>query len=92
MVLKAAFDDTSDMNAGEELISIENPWGRTGMKRSRKTNDLTWWNGRPRYAPGSDFDHLFPDDGLEFTKFVGDAEVKVYGWPEKNTDAEKNNE
>ena len=85
MGLSAAYNNVSDLTADQEIEFLEKRFNRVKMRRLPKTNELTWWNGSSKYAPGSRLDHIFADQNLKFKKFQNNSEVKIIGWPELNS-------
>lgn len=77
-----------DIPAADELKELDRRAGYKKMRRLKKTGDLTWWNGKDKYKPGSNLDHVVAADHLQF-KVIGGAEVSLRGWPEEPTDSKK---
>jgi len=77
-----------DIAAVDELAELDRRARYRKMRRLDKSGDLTWWNGKEEYEPGSDLDHVVAADHLNFKTFDG-AEVSVRGWPEEPTDSKK---
>jgi hypothetical protein len=89
MGLNATYNDISDLTAAQEIEFLSKRLASVNMRRLPKSHELSWWNGKSTYAPGSNLDHVFADDALKF-KSVGDAaDVEVVGWPQKDSSAEK---
>jgi endonuclease/exonuclease/phosphatase family metal-dependent hydrolase len=91
MGLNAPFNPISDINADQEIEFLENRFKRAKLRILKKTHPLSWWNGKDNYAPGSKLDHVFADKNLKFKKFDNNSEIKVIGWPEKDTKTKKLN-
>ena len=77
-----------DIPASKEIQEIDRIAGYRQMRRAPKTSDVTWWNGKQSYSPGSDLDHVVAADHLEFKTIKG-AEVDVRGWPNETTEAKQ---
>jgi len=77
-----------DISAEKEIKTLDDRGKRKKMFRPTKSSDLTWWNGKPKYAPGSNLDHVVAADHLKFKKFKG-SEVSVRGWIEESTEAKQ---
>jgi len=90
MGLKAAYNDTSDMNGADELAFVEKRMTAkvNGMRRLAKTYENTWWNGKDSQAPSS-LDHVFASEHLKFREFAPNVEVEVTGWVNETTDEKK---
>ncbi|MCL6417131.1 endonuclease/exonuclease/phosphatase family protein [Aestuariirhabdus sp. Z084] len=89
MGLNATYNSLSDLSAEQEIESVTRRFKAARMKRLSKTHELSWWNGRDNYAPGSQLDHVFADNQLNMKTFAGGAQVQVIGWPEKATLSEQ---
>jgi endonuclease/exonuclease/phosphatase family metal-dependent hydrolase len=87
MGLKPAYNDQSDLTGEQELGFVDNRMSArvNGMRRLPKTHHETWWNGKEKTAPAA-LDHVYAANHLRFTKFDNDAEVKVMGWVNEDTD------
>ena len=83
MGLNAPYNNLSDLDGTQEIESISRRLVRAGLKRLSKTHDASWWNGQDNWQP-SNLDHVFASKNLVFKTF-NDKEIKVIGWPEKNT-------
>lgn len=77
-----------DIPAGHELHNLDRGAKYHDMRRLSKTSELTWWNGKQKYKPGSSLDHVMAAQHIGF-KLIEGAEVAVRGWPERSTDAQK---
>ena len=89
MGLSAPYNNISDLTIDQEIQFLEKRFDRVNLRRLPKTKEISWWNGKDKYAPGSKLDHVFADSSLNFKTFDGGAEIKVIGWPEKNTMADQ---
>jgi len=88
MGLNAPYNEKSDLTGDEEITSLTKRFSRVNMRPLTKSEELTWWNGKEEYDPGSKLDHVFADKTLTFKTFNGN-EVQVLGWPEETTKAKK---
>ena len=77
-----------DIAAVDEIKEVDRKAGYRQMRRPVKSADLTWWNGDPDYAPGSNLDHVLAADHLQFKSFSG-SEISVRGWIDESTTAKK---
>ena len=78
----------NDMDGAAEVARYERVLAHRHMRLLPKSKTHTWWNGpNGTYSP-SDLDHAFASEHLRFRDYGG-AELDVRGWPEKNTNAEK---
>lgn len=77
-----------DISAEDEIRELDRRAGYRNMKRLSKQHELSWWNGKPKYAPGSNLDHVVAAEHLRFRQFGG-ADVAVRGWPDEPGDAAK---
>jgi len=73
-----------DISAADEIKELDRRCVYRHMRRLTKSHDLTWFNGHPDYAPGSNLDHVIAADHLTFKTQHG-AEVIVKGWPREPT-------
>ncbi|KAA9131990.1 endonuclease/exonuclease/phosphatase family protein [Marinihelvus fidelis] len=87
MGLSAAYNDVSDIDGAQELAFLEKRFRAVDMRLLSKTHPDSWWNGRDNWAPSS-LDHVFASEELSFKTFDG-ADIRVHGWPEKNTLTQK---
>ena len=71
-----------DISAENEIKELDRRARYKKMRRLPKTYDLSWWNGKDKYAPGSNLDHVVAANHMIFKKFNG-AEVSVRGWAEE---------
>ena len=77
-----------DIPAASEIKELNRRTKYRKMRILDKTTPHTWWNGSKSKYPPSNLDHVVAADHLKFKSFSG-AQVKVRGWPEKSTDAQK---
>lgn len=89
MGLDVKFSSKPDLNADDEISIIDKRMSRVGMRRARKTHELSWWNGSSNYAPGSKLDHVLIDQEIELQSVGNGEEIEVLGWPQENTIAKK---
>lgn len=88
MGLNAAYNDVSDIDGAQELAFLEKRFKPVDMRLLPKTHAHSWWNGKDNWTPSA-LDHVFASEELKFKAFNGGAEVRVHGWPEKATTAQK---
>jgi len=88
MGMRPAYNDQLDIIGAQELSFVDQRMSAAvnAMRRLSKTHDETWWGGGD--TPPSDLDHAFAADHLKLRSFGG-AELKVVGWVDKRTAAEK---
>ena len=77
-----------DIPAIDELAELDRRAKYRKMRRLQKSSDLTWWNGKDKYKPGSNLDHILAAEHLTFKQIDG-ADVSVRGWPSEPTDVKK---
>ncbi|MEJ2534810.1 MAG: endonuclease/exonuclease/phosphatase family protein [Gammaproteobacteria bacterium] len=87
MGLNAPYNDISDIDGDQELAFLEKRMSAVNMRLLPKTHPESWWNGKDNWNPSA-LDHAFASEELSFRNFDG-AEVRVHGWPEKSTLAQK---
>jgi len=66
-----------------ELKKLDSDAKRRKMRRLTKNKPETWWNGTETLPP-SNIDHVLAAQHLNFEQ-SGGADIKVIGWPEKET-------
>ena len=77
-----------DVFAQEEIDRLKTRASKKSMTVLDKAHELTYWPGSTSsYNPGN-LDHVVAADHVQFKSFGGKP-VDVRGWPEKNTDAQK---
>lgn len=89
MGLTAPYNEISDIGADNEIESLTKRFKAAKMKRLQKTHELSWWNGKQTFEPGSKLDHVFADENLTFKKIDNIEKVEAIGWPEKATREER---
>lgn len=70
--------------AENEIDRLAYEGAKVGMRRLRKTHDVTWRSATMQ----SNLDHVVAADHLQFRQFSG-ADVAVRGWPELATEQEQ---
>lgn len=78
---------SEDVEAANEISRLGKIASRRRMRVLTKPGP-SWWNGPGSSLPPSDLDHVVASAHLEFKRFGG-FDVRLMGWPEKATDAEK---
>ena len=84
MGMSAAYNDRLDIDGSAELEFVDRRMEAkvNGMRRLKKSHDVTWWNGKTTYDP-SDLDHVYAAKHLEFEPQPGGSPISVRGWVEK---------
>jgi hypothetical protein len=85
MGMEYPFDRMIDVKF--ELQKFDRDAKKAKMRRLGKNKPATWWNGPGKFPP-SDLDQVAVSEHLKF-KFFSGSEVDVRGWPEMQSDAEK---
>ena len=79
------FGSDKDISGGREIKELAAAAKRRNMRLLSKDHSATYWSDE--YGE-SDLDHVVAMDHLKFKTFGG-KEVRVSGWNNKNTDAER---
>lgn len=77
-----------DISGDDEIHELERRAGYRDMVRLPKTSEISWWNGKDEYKPGSKLDHVVAAKHLRFKEFNG-IPVDVRGWVEFDTEEEQ---
>ncbi|MDX1434252.1 MAG: hypothetical protein R3286_17560 [Gammaproteobacteria bacterium] len=86
--LNVTFAD-NDMSDVEELARYDRVFASRRMSLVPKDRTGTLWNGPGSSQPPADADHAFASDQLDIRPGATGKGLRVRGWPELATDAEK---
>jgi Endonuclease/Exonuclease/phosphatase family len=88
MGMEYAFVHDRDIDPAKELLKIERQATARKMRVLAKDQPNTWSEGSGSSIPDSNLDHVIAADHLQF-KPINGAEVTVKGWPEQQTQQQK---
>jgi endonuclease/exonuclease/phosphatase family metal-dependent hydrolase len=88
MGMEYAFVHDRDIDPSKELLKIERQATARKMRVLAKDQPNTWSEVGGSSIPDSNLDHVVAADHLQF-KLINGAEVTVKGWPEKQTQQQK---
>ncbi len=77
-----------DITRAQEIEELDRRISYSKMRRFNKSSDLTWWNGKDKYKPGSNLDHVIASEHLKFKNMNG-FEVSVRGWQQQTTELDQ---
>jgi endonuclease/exonuclease/phosphatase family metal-dependent hydrolase len=88
MGMEYAFVHDRDIDASKELLKLELQAKARKMRMLTKDQPHTWSAGSGSSLPDSNLDHVVAADHLQF-KSINAAEVTVRGWPEQQTQQQR---
>ena len=81
----------NDMSEVEEIARNDQVFNSRNMFLVPKDRNETLWNGPGASDPPANADHAFASDHLDIRPGASGSGLRVRGWPELATDAEKGN-